>query len=42
MTVDPQKPQQLASMAVAIAEAVMTKITGQESKFVWHGSGVNI
>lgn len=41
MTVDPKQPQQIASMAVAITEAVMTKITGQESKLVWHGRGIN-
>lgn len=41
MAVDPKQPEQLASMAVAITEAVMQQVTGQkESKLFWRGSGV--
>lgn len=42
MTVDPRQPEQLASMAVAITEAVMKQVTGRESKLAWHGTGINI
>jgi hypothetical protein len=42
MTVDPKQPQVIASMAVAITEAVMKQVTGQESKLVWHGAGLNV
>jgi len=40
ITVDPKQPQQIASMAVAITEAVMTKVMGHEAKLKWHGTGM--